>query len=127
MRSVDTKRPGPARGSGMTLSRLPRPRASLPQVRGSSISSWPRRCGCCLPSTDLGPERIATAVEMILNHQDLTCRTLIPSRRRLTISGGDRRWASRIASFWKVARKAGHLPLGTFDRPLSKLPGAQRL
>lgn len=27
----------------------------------------------------------------------------------------------------EVARKAGHLPLGTFDRRLSKLDGAQRL
>jgi predicted nucleic-acid-binding protein len=26
-----------------------------------------------------------------------------------------------------LARKAGHLPLGTFDRKLAKLPGAQRL
>jgi predicted nucleic acid-binding protein len=27
----------------------------------------------------------------------------------------------------EVARKAGHLPLGTFDGDLSKLEGAQRL
>jgi len=27
----------------------------------------------------------------------------------------------------ELARKAGHLPLGTFDRELSKLDGAQRL
>jgi len=27
----------------------------------------------------------------------------------------------------ELARKAGHLPLGTFDRNLSKLPGAQSL
>jgi hypothetical protein len=26
-----------------------------------------------------------------------------------------------------LMRKAGHLPLGTFDRNLSKLPGAQKL
>jgi predicted nucleic-acid-binding protein len=26
-----------------------------------------------------------------------------------------------------LARKTGHLPLGTFDRKLAKLPGAQRL
>jgi hypothetical protein len=26
-----------------------------------------------------------------------------------------------------VARKAGHLPLGTFDGDLSKLPGTQKL
>jgi predicted nucleic acid-binding protein len=27
----------------------------------------------------------------------------------------------------EVARKAGHLPLGTFDRELSKLDGAEKL
>ena len=27
----------------------------------------------------------------------------------------------------EVARRAGHLPLGTFDRNLGKLEGAQRL
>ena len=27
----------------------------------------------------------------------------------------------------QIARKAGHLPLGTFDRDLSKLDGAERL
>jgi predicted nucleic-acid-binding protein len=27
----------------------------------------------------------------------------------------------------EIARKAGHMPLGTFDRNLAKLPGAQRL
>ena len=27
----------------------------------------------------------------------------------------------------EAARKAGHLPLGTFDRALGRLPGAERL
>jgi hypothetical protein len=27
----------------------------------------------------------------------------------------------------EVARKAGHLPLGTFDRELAKVDGAQKL
>ena len=27
----------------------------------------------------------------------------------------------------EIARKAGHLPLGTFDRGLAKLPDAQKL
>jgi predicted nucleic acid-binding protein len=27
----------------------------------------------------------------------------------------------------EVARKAGHLPLGTFDRALARIDGAQRL
>jgi predicted nucleic acid-binding protein len=26
-----------------------------------------------------------------------------------------------------IARKAGHLPLGTFDRGLSKLPGVEKI
>jgi len=29
-------------------------------------------------------------------------------------------------SFSKVARKAGHLPLGTFDRNLGKIDGAEK-
>jgi hypothetical protein len=27
----------------------------------------------------------------------------------------------------ELARKAGHLPLGTFDRSLARLPGTQKL
>lgn len=27
----------------------------------------------------------------------------------------------------EIARKAGHIPLGTFDRALSKQPGAERV
>ena len=48
---------------------------------------------------DRGAEAIATAVEMLLNHEHLT----------------------------EVARKAGHVPLGTFDRLLGRLNGAQRI
>ncbi len=32
-----------------------------------------------------------------------------------------------LACVLEVARKAGHLPLGTFDRELGKLDGVQRL
>jgi predicted nucleic-acid-binding protein len=70
---------------------------------------------------------IATAVEMLLNHKQLALE-------------GSEVVASALESFRKrpapgfsdclmleVARKAGHLPLGTFDRDLGKLDGAEKL
>jgi predicted nucleic-acid-binding protein len=76
---------------------------------------------------DLGPERIATAVEMLLNHRDLTVQdagtataALELFRKRPAVGFSD-------CLILEVARSAGHLPLGTFDRELSKLDGAQAL
>jgi predicted nucleic-acid-binding protein len=70
---------------------------------------------------------LATAVEMLLNHRDLTVQdgdavsaALQQYRRRPALSFSD-------CLVLEVARKAGHLPLGTFDRDLAKLEGAQRL
>ena len=76
---------------------------------------------------DLEPEKIATAVEMLLNHRDLTIQdadtveaALGQFRKRPALGFSD-------CLILEVARKAGHLPLGTFDRDLSKLDGAQKL
>ena len=76
---------------------------------------------------DLGPEKIATAVEMLLNHKDLTFQdadaaaaALEHFRKRPALGFSD-------CLILEVARKAGHLPLGTFDRELSKLDGAQEI
>ena len=73
---------------------------------------------------DLGPERIATAVDMLLNHQDLTVQdadivaaALERFRQHPALGFSD-------CLILEVARKAGHLPLGTFDR---ELDGAQKL
>ena len=75
----------------------------------------------------LGPREIATAVEMLLNHRDLTLQdsdavaaALEHYRKRPSLGFSD-------CLILEVARKAGHLPLGTFDRGLSKLDGAERL
>lgn len=74
-----------------------------------------------------GPAEIASAVETLLNHNDLTLQdsdvvaaALERFRERLGVSFSD-------CLLLELARKAGHLPLGTFDRNLSKLAGAQRL
>ncbi len=74
-----------------------------------------------------GPAEIASAVEMLLNHNDLTLQdsdvvaaALERFRERPTVGFSD-------CLLLELARKAGHLPLGTFDRNLSKLDGAQKL
>jgi predicted nucleic-acid-binding protein len=76
---------------------------------------------------DLEPEKIATAVEMLLNHRDLTIQdadtveaALEHFRKRPALGFSD-------CLILEVARKAGHLPLGTFDRDLGKLAGTQGL
>jgi predicted nucleic-acid-binding protein len=76
---------------------------------------------------DLKPPAIATAVEILLNHQDLTLQdadvvaaALAHFRQRPRLGFSD-------CLVLEIARKAGHLPLGTFDRNLSKLDGAQKL
>ena len=76
---------------------------------------------------DRGPKEIASAVEMLLNHEYLTIQdpeavvaALERFRTRPALGFSD-------CLVLEVARKAGHLPLGTFDRDLAKLDGAQRL
>jgi predicted nucleic-acid-binding protein len=76
---------------------------------------------------DRGPSEIATAVEMLLSHKNLTLQD-----SDIVVAALAQYLAKPAVSFsdclvLEVARKAGHLPLGTFDRNLSKLDGAQRL
>ena len=76
---------------------------------------------------ELEASAVATAVDMLLNHRDVTVQdaesvaaALERYRARPAVSFSD-------CLVLEVARKAGHLPLGTFDRGLAKLDGAQRL
>ena len=72
-------------------------------------------------------EQIALAVEMLLDHATLTVQdadvvaaALGHFRRRPAPDFSD-------CLVLAIARKAGNLPLGTFDRALGKLDGAERL
>jgi predicted nucleic-acid-binding protein len=76
---------------------------------------------------ELGAADIAKAVEMLLNHTSLSLQdadtvamALEHYLRRPSLGFSD-------CLVIEVARKAGHTPLGTFDRNLSKLPGTERL
>jgi predicted nucleic-acid-binding protein len=75
----------------------------------------------------LDAKRLATTVEMFLNHRDLTLQdaevveaALALYRRKPALGFSD-------CLVLETARKAGHLPLGTFDRALGKIDGAARL
>jgi predicted nucleic-acid-binding protein len=70
---------------------------------------------------------IATAIEMLLNHKDLTVQDLDVVSAALDIFRTRPAVGFSDCLLLQVARKAGHLPLGTFDRNLSKLHGAEKL
>ena len=76
---------------------------------------------------DLTHAEIGTAIEMLLHHRDLTLQdpesvaaALEQYRKRPALGFSD-------CLILETARKAGHIPLGTFDRNLSKLDGAEGL
>jgi predicted nucleic-acid-binding protein len=76
---------------------------------------------------DRDPADIATAIGMLLDHQQLTVQdpgsvtaALTHYRKKPGLGFSD-------CLVLETARKAGHLPLGTFDRTLSKIEGAQRV
>ena len=73
------------------------------------------------------PADVANAVDMLRNHKSLTMQdpevvaaALGLFRRRPALGFSD-------CLMLEIARKAGHLPLGTFDRNLGRVEGAQRL
>lgn len=76
---------------------------------------------------ELDARRRATAVEMLLHHTSLTLQdpdvveaALADFRRKPAVGFSD-------CLVLQIARKSGHLPVGTFDRELARLEGAQRL
>jgi predicted nucleic-acid-binding protein len=75
----------------------------------------------------LDAAELATAVEILLDHRDLALQdsdavaaALSLFRKRPALGFSD-------CLMLELARKAGHLPLGTFDRALGRVNGAERL
>jgi len=73
------------------------------------------------------PAQIASAIDRLLNHRELTlqdadvvARALDRFRSRPSLGFSD-------CLVLEIARKAGHLPLGTFDRSLARLDGTHRV
>ena len=73
------------------------------------------------------PAQVASAVDRLLNHKELTLQdadviglALNHFRSRPSLGFSD-------CLVLEIARKTGHLPLGTFDRNFAKLDGTHRL
>jgi predicted nucleic-acid-binding protein len=76
---------------------------------------------------ELTANDLIRTIDMLLNHRDLVLQDAEIVTAALT------RFRARPALGFtdclivESARKAGHLPLGTFDKSLAKVEGAQRL
>lgn len=85
-------------------------------------TAWVLRTGYGRSAAD-----IAAAVEMLLGHEQLVLQDSD------VVAGALELYRSRPALGFsdclmlEIARKAGHLPMGTFDRALGKVEGAQKL
>ena len=70
---------------------------------------------------------LVTAVEMLLNHKDLTLQDSDVVAAALDLFRSRPALGFSDCLMLQLARKAGHLPLGTFDRGLAKIEGTQKL
>jgi predicted nucleic-acid-binding protein len=73
------------------------------------------------------PEAIATAVEMLLSHEHLTVQDAEAVAAAVALFRQRPKVGFSECLMVEVVRKAGHTPLGTFDRDLGKIDGAERL
>ena len=70
---------------------------------------------------------LATAIDMLLNHKDLALQDPEVVAAALDLFRSKPSLGFSDCLMLQLARKAGHLPLGTFDRSLAKVDGTQRL
>ncbi|MGC4090122.1 MAG: type II toxin-antitoxin system VapC family toxin [Polyangiaceae bacterium] len=83
---------------------------------------------CVLDSVfGLNHAQQATALDMLLSHKELVLQDPDVVRAALTHFKKKKKLGFSDCMVLEVARKAGHLPLATFDRELRKLPGTEGL
>jgi len=75
----------------------------------------------------LDHSQLATAIEMLLNHKSLTIQDQDAAASALTLFRSKPMLGFSDCLLLESARKAGHLPFGTFDRRLARFAGAQKL
>ena len=70
---------------------------------------------------------LAIAIEMLLNHRDLVIEDADVLSEALALFRSRPALGFSDCLMLETARKAGHLPLGTFDRSLARIEGTQKL
>jgi len=73
------------------------------------------------------PEEIAKAIAMLLAHKQLTVQDLDIVETALEKFRKHKRVSFSDILIFEIARKNGHVPLGSFDRAFAKLEGVERL
>jgi predicted nucleic-acid-binding protein len=73
------------------------------------------------------PADLATAIDMLLKHRSLTIQEPEAVAEAVALFRARPALGFSDCLMIELARKTGHLPLGTFDRNLSKVPGTQKL
>jgi predicted nucleic-acid-binding protein len=73
------------------------------------------------------PAQIARAIDHLLNHRELTVQESDVVARAVEQFRGRPSRGFSDCLVLEIARRAGHLPLGTFDRKLAKLDDTHRL
>ena len=76
---------------------------------------------------ELSPKDLAKAIEMLLNHHALVLQDPESVSAALDVFRAKPALGFSDCLMLQLARKAGHLPLGTFDRNLGKVDGTQKL
>jgi predicted nucleic-acid-binding protein len=76
---------------------------------------------------ELSSKALVKAIEMLLNHRDLVLQDAETVAAALELFRARPSLGFSDCLMLQLARKAGHLPLGTFDRNLARLDGAQKV
>lgn len=76
---------------------------------------------------ELPHKELAKAVQMLLDHRDLVLHEPEAVAAALALFQARPALGFSDCLMLALARQAGHLPLGTFDRNLAKSSGAQKL
>jgi predicted nucleic-acid-binding protein len=71
--------------------------------------------------------QLAAAIEVLLNHNELVFQDFDVVAAALELFRSRPSLGFSDCLMLQVARKAGHLPLGTFDRNLGRVAGAHKL
>jgi predicted nucleic-acid-binding protein len=76
---------------------------------------------------ELSSKDLVKAIEMLLNHRDLVLQDAETVAEALELFRARPSLGFSDCLMLQLARKAGHLPLGTFDRNLARLEVAQKV